>query len=74
MLLWMCQLSSVRLLPPFWAPRAHPDAVLHHGLQAGALHIVYLHVLHERNTSASALHAQLMRQHVVQAWAPQLPR
>ena len=57
------ELSRMRFLPPLGPPGAHPDAVLYHGIQAGAFHIVYLHVLHERDTSTPGLHARLESRH-----------
>ena len=40
-------LGSVGLLSPLGPPTAEANPVLDHCIQAGALHIIYLHVLHE---------------------------
>ena len=39
-------LSSVSFLSPLGPTAANADPILNHRVQAGALHIIYLHVLH----------------------------
>ena len=45
-LICLTALGSVSLLSPLGPTAANADPVLNHCVQAGALHIIYLHVLH----------------------------